>query len=166
MNPYRLVGAALILGASAWTGFHGAWTLRRTERQLRELASALQTMECEIACANARFPALCRRLSEGRDDAVGVYFRTLAEKAPGEGASREAARRAGLSLPEPVSRSMEDLIDGFGGYDLDSQLKQVRRARDTVDAERKEAREGLESGCRTWELLGVCTGAAVLILVI
>ena len=163
----RMLGAALILGTSAWVGFREASGLRRTEHTLRELDAALGLMECELSCAALTFLPLCNRLSEKSPGSVGAYFRLLSEAGePLPGGSGRAVRRAGLRLPEAAERSLERLMDGFGAYDLDRQLGQLALARTELEAEADKIRGGLESGCRIRRLLGLCAGAALLILVI
>lgn len=157
----------MILGASVWTGMHGAWRLRQMEGQLRELAAALGRMECEVSYTSTRFHPLCKRISDGSRGETAAFFRALAE-APltGPGMTGEAAAASGLLLPEGPYRTMERLLDGFGHYDLDSQVRLIRQASEELRQESERIRGQLAGRCRTYEMLGLCTGAAVLILVI
>ena len=163
----KLLGGAMILGASVWTGMHGAWRLRQMDGQLRELAAALDRMECEVSYTSTRFHPLCKRISDGSRGETAAFFRELAQ-APltGPGMTKQAVVSSGLLLPETSYRALERLLDGFGHYDLESQVRLIRQAAEEIRQESERIRGQLAGRCRTYEMLGLCTGAAVLILVI
>ena len=166
MNSLRILGTALIFGGSVWAGLHGAWSLRREADRLLELGEALQYMEHEISCEAIRFSPLCERLRRYGRGSVGAYFGLLAQaEAVGPGCSEAARNQVGLQLPEPAGTGLDRLMDGFGAFDLESQLARIEGVRREVLAERARRCEGLELRCRTSRLLGLCTGAALWILV-
>ena len=45
---FKLIGAILIIVATTWTGFEAARHLSERPKQLRQLKSALQSLEAEI----------------------------------------------------------------------------------------------------------------------
>ena len=171
MLTCKLTGAGLILAASLWAGSHAALRLRRTHETIRELASALELMAGEIAFAATPLVPLCRRAGEGRTEAVHGFFAGLAREAgrpdfAAEGLTRRACAEAGLCLPEPALCCMERLFDGFGRFDREGQLRQLRLADGTL-AELDGAMAGqLDGRCRVCEVLGLSVGAAVLVLVL
>ncbi len=171
MLSVKLIGALMIVGSSTWVGIHSARALKRSDRRLKALRASLTLMENELRYTNIRFRPLCERLAEAAEGEVAAFFRDLAEQAAEEsfrpaGAMKLAAERTRLSLPPAAQFALEQLIDGFGRYDLEGQLRQIALAESAVERQLEHDRLDLESRCRTYELLGFCTGAALLILVI
>ena len=167
----KLLGSALILGASLWAGLRAAARLRRTQRELRELSAALEGLAGEIRYAAPPFVPLCRRAAAGCGGAVRGFFEALA--GAGErpdscraGMTRAACREAGLALPEPALAALERLFDGFGLADREGQLGQLALAAETLRRLEQERSVQLAGRCRSYEMLGLSAGAAVLVLVL
>lgn len=167
----KLTGACLILAASLWAGFHAALRLRRTHETLRDLASALELMAGEISFAATPLVPLCRRAGEGKSEPVRSFFNVLAREAgkpdfAPEGMTRLACAESGVVLPEPAFFGMERLFDGFGRYDREGQLRQLRLASGELAELNGALTEQLDGRCRTYEVLGMTVGAAMLVLVL
>lgn len=171
MDYCKLAGAGLILSASLWAGFHAALRLRRTHEMLRDLSAALELMAGEISFASTAFVPLCRRAGEGRCEAVRRFFHILAcegEKPDfvPDGLTRRACVEAGMLLPGSAVSALERLFDGFGRFDREGQLSQLRLAAGELAALSGELSEQMEGRCRTYEVLGLTAGTAVLVLVL
>ena len=171
MQYLRFLGAAFVVLSSAWVGFASARRLRRAGRELDELRAALEQMESELRCAAPTYAALCQRLAERSTGAVSGFFSALATDAAAPdfepvGATRRAVERSGLCLPPASFLSLEQLLDGFGRFDLAGQLRQLGLAREALTHQAGRLREQTEAKCRSYEILGLCAGAAVLILVV
>lgn len=171
MDWIKLAGTGMILAASLWAGLHAALRLRRTHEALRELLAALEVMAGEIAFASVPFVPLCRRAGEGRHGPVRGFFDAMALEAScpdanAEGRTRRLCAEAGLILPASALLPLERLFDGFGRYDREGQLRQLRLASAELTRLTDELSAQLENRCRTYTLLGLSAGAAVLILVI
>lgn len=171
MYAVKLAGSGLILGSTVWVGLRAALRLRRTQRELTELAAALDTVSAEIRFAASPFSPLCRRAGEGRCDSVRRFFHILAREGErpercGEGLTRAACREAGLALPDPALRALGGLFDGFGRSDAEGQLSQLALAAAELERLRAELNAQLEGRCRSYQLLGLSAGAAILVLVL
>ena len=171
MELIKLAGTGMILCASLWAGLHAALGLRRTHEQLRDLIAALELISSEILFASTPFVRLCKRAGEGRCAGVRRFFEILArEGAKQEGfapcLTRSASAEAGLILPESALLPLERLFDGFGAFDLDGQLAQLRLASAELGRLSEEFSGQLEGRCRSYTVLGLTAGAAVLVLVI
>ena len=171
MELHKLAGAGLILASSAWAGLHAALRLRRTHEQLRDLRSALELMSAEIRFASTPFAPLCRRAGEGREKSVRRFFERLA--AAGEQSDREetelvrgACAEASLVLPEPATRSLERLFESFGRCDREGQLRQLSLTAEELSRLTEELRGLMEGRCRSYRVLGLSAGAAILLLVL
>lgn len=84
----------------------------------------------------------------------------------GQGVTARAAAEAELWLPTEGQRILESLFDGFGLRDRESQLRALSLAEEGLARLEREQRIGLETRCRSAVMLGLCAGAALLVLVI
>lgn len=171
MDWIKLAGTGMILAASLWAGLRAALGLRRTHEALGDLLGALELMAGEISFAATPLVPLCRRAGEGRCGPVRAFFDALAlegscNEAPAAGRTRRVCEEAGLVLPGSALRPLERLFDGFGRFDREGQLAQLRLASAELRRLREELGDQLENRCRTCTVLGLSAGAAVLILVI
>lgn len=166
----KLIGALIIVVSSAWVGFDAARKLNRSAAQMRALRSAIERMDCEIRYAKTPYIRLCGLLSQEKGE-VGAFFKELSEQ-PGrgeyrcEGMTRSAAKKAKLCLPSGAMRALEELLDGFGRYDEEGQIKLLRLAAGRIEMESSRMEQDLASKSRMYRLLGACAGAALMILVI
>ena len=168
---YKLVGSGMILASTAWAGFHAALRLRRTQEELRDLCAALELMAGEIRFAAPPLAPLCRRAGEGRCPGVKSFFAILAREAEKpelalEGMSALACREAGMALPGEALRALARLFDGFGRLDREAQLRQIELAAAQLRQLSGELSQQMDSRCRSFRLLGLTAGAAVLVLVL
>ena len=167
----KIVGAGFILTASLWGGFHAAMRLRHAHKTLRELSVALELISIEIAFSSAPFVPLCCRAGEGRCETVQNFFNSLAREAENadclyDGLTRRACKDAGLTLPELAVSALERLFDGFGRFDRDGQLSQLHMATQELEKLSNELYEQMDGRCRSYEIVGLTVGAAVVIMVL
>ena len=80
--------------------------------------------------------------------------------------TRQAAMEAGLALPESALSALERLFDDFGRSDLETQLSQLCLAQEELARLETELRGQMSCKCRSYEVLGLVTGVALLILVL
>ena len=169
MELLKLTASGMILSSSAWVGFHAALRLRRTGEELRELRGAIDRIIGEIRYAGTPFAPLCTRIGEHTIGSIRRFFRCLALRAgQGErfGMTRQAAMEAGLALPESALSALERLFDDFGRSDLETQLSQLCLAQEELARLETELRGQMSCKCRSYEVLGLVTGVALLILVL
>lgn len=171
MEMIKIAGTGMILASSFWAGLHAALRLKRTHEQLRDLNAALELIAAEIRFAATPFVPLCRRVGEGRCAAVRAFFEELSRErgcpeTASEGMTRRACVKAGLVLPEQAHADLERLFDGFGCFDREGQLRQIELVSSELNRLSDELGAQMQGRCRTYEILGLTAGAAVLVLVI
>ena len=169
MIDWKPLGMALILCASSWTGFRAAAAVRRTDRELRQLRLDLERMRCEISCRLTPIGKLSAQLAQSNRGALGTFFSVLAKELHSGEAVEQAAEtafaKAGLSLPPEVMESLRGLFASFGSYDYAGQLRQIELTQTQVAAGIALLAEQKQARCRSYELLGLCTGLCLVILV-
>ena len=101
MEQCRLLGMALVLCASAWTGFQAAAGVRRTYRRLYQLRLSLERMRCEIACRLTPLRKLTGLLADSCSGELSRFYRLLGERLHRGEDIPEAARAAANSGSRP-----------------------------------------------------------------
>ena len=118
METYKLLGMALVICASAWTGFRAAAEVRRTCRRLSLLRLSLERMRCEIACRLTPLRKLTELLAASGGDELSRFYRLLGERLQrGEEipeAAKAAQKNCRLVFPQEVQRSLDALFQSFG----------------------------------------------------
>ncbi len=168
----KYLGAALIVTAAGATGFSMAFSVRHEERCLAQLAQALELMKCEIP---------------GRLTPVGELFGRCETCASGvmRGVFRHCARRIEDQTAPDVTGVMESALDEYeeklpssclvlltelgevlGAYEATEQVEALQALSGRAEAALTALREGKADRCRSYEVLGVCAGCALAILLL
>lgn len=166
----RLVGAVLLAAGPAVAGFHAAGRLARRPRLLRELTAALEQMEREISFRLTPLPELFDRLSREYNGPVGTLFACCARNMEDLGRRtlsqiwRQALAEAALDLEGRGLRALEELGEVLGRYDGDGLRDTLRQTCGELSAAAAEAEEERERKERMDQVLGLTTGALLVIL--
>lgn len=166
----RLAGAVLLAAGPAVIGFHAASRLARRPRLLRELAAALEQMEREISFRLTPLPELFVRLSQEYSGPVGALFACCARDMDDLGQRslsqiwRQALTEATLDLDSRGQRALEELGEVLGRYDGDGLRGALRQTCGELTAAAEEAEREQERKGRMDQVLGLTTGALLVIL--
>ena len=166
----RLAGAVLLAAGPAVIGFHAARRLARRPRLLRELAAALEQMEREISFRLTPLPELFVRLSQEYSGPVGALFSCCARDMDDLGQRslsqiwRQALTEATLDLDSRGQRALEELCEVLGRYDGDGLRGALRQTCGELTAAAEEAERERERKGRMDQVLGLTTGALLVIL--
>lgn len=171
MIELKYLGLGMIFAVSSGVGFSASYAVRKGISQLHELQNALELIRCEISSARTPFHELCEIVARAKPGAVGALFQSMSNQLSDGKSSYEAANRAmeqagGLHLSAPMRCAAVDLLSSFGRYDLEGQLKLIDGMQRRIEGELAEANEQKLARCRSYEILGVCTGLAMGILVL
>lgn len=169
----RMLGAAMVLCGSAFFGISAAVSLRRTIAQLKMLDTAFHLMDCELRFISPPLPRLLRTVAKDTAGPVSALFSNLAAiladpatKDP-EAAMRLALERTKhLNLPAGTVFSLLEFAQTLGRYDLSGQLSAVQSVRTRLSGQLENLLAEQKGRCRIYETLGICAGAAVVILIL
>lgn len=166
---YKYIGAILIVAGCGGCGFSIAAGQLRAENMLRELTRILDFMECELQYRLTPLPELCYQAGQESAGSVRKVFLSLAQEleaqlSPDVSACMQVAVRRANELPSEVRGAFLHLGSSMGRFDLVGQLKGL----ESVRAECREKLEKLtcdrETRLRSYQTLGLCAGAALVIL--
>ncbi|MCI3920175.1 stage III sporulation protein AB [Paenibacillus sp. TRM 82003] len=169
----KWIGAALILFAGTAYGFAQASRYAKRPKELRQLASALLTLESEIVYGVTPLPAAMQRVASAAGRPVDRLFREAAERMQGRDAERTAgdcwseavdAAWPRLTLQASEKASLLSLAPTLGLTDRDDQAKHLRLAVAQLRAEEESAREEQRRYGSMWKSLGALSAALVVIL--
>lgn len=168
---YRLMGGALIVAACGGYGLALAAGYRQREKELESLAQLLSLMENQLSYQLTPLPELCRQAGKEEGGIVGEVFRNLARELEGQSAPRVAecmalAIAASRPLPPGLRPILLRLGKSLGRFDLPGQLRGLQSARQQCAAQLESLRADREPRLRSYRTLGLCAGAALVILLL
>ncbi len=168
---YKCIGAILILFGCGACGFSIATGQIRAEKVLRELTRMLDFMECELQYRLTPLPELCRHAAQESTGCIQTVFSSLAQEldaqlSPDVSSCMCVALKEAGDIPREARGALMHLGSSMGRFDLVGQL----RGLEGVRAECREMLEVLshdrETRLRSYQTLGLCAGAALVILFI
>ncbi len=168
---FRIIGAVLVLTACGYVGFHYGFQHRRREETLEQLILALEYMSRELEYEMPPLPLLCRRGAEQCSGMVAQALSGLAYELDRQvSVDAQSCMDAALMnlprLPECTRQKLEILGKSLGQFDLSGQISGMQ----SVTERCKRDLEGLyanhEVRIRSYRTLGLCAGAALVILFI
>ena len=167
----KWIGAVLIILGCGGFGFSLAAAHRREEQSLRQLISGLDYMECELQYHLTPLPALCRQTARQLRGGLQALFLNLAQELENQiNPDAEHCMMAALyktgELPKKCREAAQSLGKTMGRFDLEGQLNGLEAVRSSCRDWLDELISGREVRLRNYQTLGLCAGAALVILFI
>ncbi len=168
----KLLGAVIILLSCGWFGYSMASAHRAEEKCLRTLISALDYMQCELQYKLTPLPELCAQAGRGcrsgriHDILLELGRRLELKTDPDPASCLQNILQTAKNIPQLSQQCLESFARSLGQFDLDGQVA-------SLESVRQECRDKLQSHCvgkenqrRSYQTLGICGGAALVILFI
>lgn len=166
----KLIGAMMIVLCCGWFGFSMAGAHRREEEQLRQLIGALDYMHCELQYKQTPLPELCRQAAACcHKGTIQSFFQELgsqlqAQTQPTPNACVKAILGRSKRFPQLCQSALEALGASLGQFDLEGQLNSLEAVRTSSREKLAQHCLGKEAQRRSYQTLGICAGAALVIL--
>ena len=166
----RFLGAGCIAFGSTAFGFAMAAASRREEEQLRLLVRVLEFMSCELSYRLTPLSGLCREAAGMGRGPVVEFFLDLARLL--EQQTEPDVQGCVRSIMEKqefygeLHRLLTELGSTLGRFDLPGQLRGLEAAIRSAEESLRRVREGAPERRRSYQTLGLCTGAAMAILLL
>lgn len=164
----KYLGAVLVILGCGGVGFSMAATHRREERCLRQLQDVVQYMYCELQFHLTPLPELCRQAGQQGKGEIGLVFLHLGDMLDSQispevsGCMQSAS--AGADLSPRLRELLRAMGQTLGQFDLAGQLKGLESLRSRVTQEQESLSKNREDRLRSYQTLGLCAGAALVIL--
>lgn len=167
----KILGAVLILAGSGSVGFGLAGNYLRQERAMEQLLKCLQWMRCQLQYAMPPLAKLCSGASKACTGPVSLVMSRFADivernHLPEVSRCMEVAISGVKSLPDNAEAHLQDLGVCLGRFDLEGQLSGLDAATERCKQELDKLRAEKEKRTRTYQTLGLCAGAALVIILI
>ena len=166
--PMKYTGAMLIILGCGGFGFAMAASYRREERLLFQLRELLQYMYCELQFHMTSLPQLCRMAGERGRGSLGRIMVNLARELDTCVEPNALGCMKNAMEDADISHSMRDILcclgSSLGCFDLEGQLHGLEELRDCCTRELEKLSAGREDRLRSYQTLGLCAGAALVIL--
>ena len=166
----KLIGTIIVIAGCGGFGFRLAASCRREERELRQLLSVLDQIQCELEYRLTPLPELCRLAGEVSSGNLHRFFSLLSSELEQQIApDARCCMNAAISqsdLCRTAKQLLYDLGKTLGRFDLPGQLRGI----EAIRREGKLALDKLTSNqdvrLRSYQTLGLCAGAALAILLL
>lgn len=167
MNSKILGAFFVILGCGSF-GFSMAAAYRREERQLMQLMNILEFLQCELKYHLTPLPQLCHMAAKQGRGGVYDLFGGLSEvlrqgNLPQVSDCIYAVMSHGTVTPS-VRELMLVMGQTLGQFDLEGQLMGLNSLRQRCEHTLEVLRQGKTDRLRSYQTLGLCAGAALVIL--
>ena len=164
----KWIGASMILLGAGGFGIGKAARFYRQMRQLRAFFNALEILKCELNYTLLPLPELCRVTAERSERVCACvlrdYARLLEQGSPRKMAAAACLESRALCLPEEAQTALLDLFSSMGRYDLDGENRLLSRTQLRLEAAIRTGEAEKRPMVKGYAALGLCTGAALAIL--
>ena len=167
----KLLGAVCVILGCAGFGFMIACNAKKEILSLRQLITALEFMECELNYRMTPLPQLCRLTASTASGSVKKVFLYLADELelqikPSVEQCLLTALKKCPELPELTKKRFIELGQTLGIFDLSGQIKNLRSCNMENTQILEKISEDHTIRRRSYQTLGLCAGAALVILFI
>ncbi len=165
----KIIGALLIIGCCGGFGILLAHNHRREVKLLYELLHLFDFMTSELEYRLTPLPELCRLCARELSQPLRCVFETITQHLELQTASDVAEAMAFVLgedklLPVTVAEQLRVLGQTLGRFDLDGQLRGLRRCIENCRHQLDEFEHNQQQRLRTYQTLGFCAGAALAII--
>jgi stage III sporulation protein AB len=169
----KLIGAIFIILATTWTGFEAAKHLSERPRQLRQLRSALQSLEAEIMYGHTPLHEAARRLAAQLSNPLSSFFEGFAKKLTDtettvkdawEDSLKEVWKQTAFKQGE--FEIMKQFGETLGRHDRISQQKHIMLTLSHLEREEADAVDKQAKYEKMVKSLGFFSGLLLIILLI
>ena len=167
----KMLGSVLILAGCGGFGMMICVAYKREEDMLRQLIHALDFIQCELQFRMTPLPELCSLAGSACSGRISEYFQMLAKELeqqtlPDVRSCAEAVAASTAKLPERVENALEVFSRSLGQFDAQGQIQELEKARNYCHSAMTAMDENRDMRLRSYQTLGICAGAALVILLV
>ena len=167
----KIIGAACIFCACAGFGYYLAWQHQSDIRMLRQILLVLEYMECELQDRQTPLPILCHKCAEDTTGTIADIFRELAicleSKIlvdPDTCMMMILSKKHGI--PYNTQSVLKMLGMQLGRFNLEGQVRCLESIKSTCTRLLQKLSNEKQMDERRYKTLGLCVGAALIIIFI
>ena len=167
----KLLGALCILIACGGYGCHLAWQYQSDKRMLRHVIGVLDFIENELQFRQTPLPELCRISAEECAGPISTVLRQLAleldsRTMPDAKSCMQKILSSHRDIPPHTMESLTLLGSHLGNFDLAGQVRCLDSVRNACSRALEKLTDEKHMNDRHYRTLGLCAGAALIIVFI
>ena len=167
----KLIGAVLVILGCGGFGFYIAASQKTQEQTLKQLVRVLDYIACELQYRMTPLPQLCRQVALECNGLLRHLFDAMATElemqvAPDVDVCMKTVLGRFSDVPKYTHEIMQKLGRSLGRFDIEGQLKDLESIRSECRIKLLQIGENFEVKIRTYKTIGLCAGAALVILFI
>lgn len=168
---YRIIGAFLVFAGCGGFGFYMVQTHRRQTFALEQLIRVLEYMECELSYQQTPLPELIRKSAGVCSGKLQILLIDLVAELesqlfPDATECMALVLRRYKELPPDTYDALIRLGRTLGSFDTTGQCKGILAVKSSCERCLEGYRMNQDTRLRTYRTLGLCAGAALVILFI
>ena len=165
----KILGAFLIILGCGGVGFAICQSYRRDEQAMEQLQQSLEWMVWELNYRMPPLATLCRGAADVSKGTVSQVLRQLASEleqqlTPDASTCMTAAIATVPNLPGKAAEHLKALGTILGRFDLQGQISGLEAAAALCKRDLQNMGNGRELRMRNYQTLGLCAGAALVII--
>lgn len=167
----KLFGAAFIIAATTWTGIEASRHLSERPKQLRQLKTALQSLEAEIMYGHTPLHEAARKLASQLTKPISWIFEGFATRLTEKETTVKEAWEESLgenwrltAFKQGEYEILRQFGETLGRHDKYSQQKQIILAITHLEREEADARDKQQKYEKMVKSLGFLSGLLLIIL--
>ncbi len=167
----KYIGAALIVVSCGFVGFGISRNHKQTIFELEQLLVALDYMQMELQYQKTPLPALCRKTAEHISGKISHVLQLFAQEL-----DKQVSPNPAICMAATIDSCCENWIElkpllvhlgnVLGKFDLEGQKKGIAAVYSEAKAKLDILATDKENRVRGYQTLGLCAGAAVVILLL
>lgn len=168
---YKWIGSMLVFSGCAGFGFSVALSHRKKEKMLEQIKRVLSVMECELRFRLTPLPELCNIASKEASGAIKQIIQAFSIElnkriSPDAASCMSSVLERFHFSDRDVPDILIELGRSLGRFDLDGQLMGIDHVNSMCIMMLKEIRDHKTERIRSYQTLGLCAGAALVILLV
>ena len=168
---YRVLGACLIVLGCGGAGFLVAANARRETATLKSVITVLEYWKNELSFHLTPLPELCRQSATQNSGIIGQFLDTVATElerqiSPNVEKCIYAALHNFTDMPVLSKQIIESLAKNLGRFDIDGMLQNIESSLSDAHLLLEQHTNNQDLRVRNYRTLGLCAGAAIVILFI
>ncbi|MFC7394244.1 stage III sporulation protein SpoIIIAB [Scopulibacillus cellulosilyticus] len=169
----KIIGAVIIITSTTGIGMLVSRRFSERPRQLRQLRSALQSLEAEIMYGLTPVREAASHLSTQLPKPLSLFFKQLEAKLSEEAVTLQSAWEETLESfweQTALQKSEKEIMYQFGAtlgkHDSENERKQIRLALAHLEREENEARQAQGKYEKMSKSLGLLAGLLIVLLLL
>lgn len=165
----KLFGAVLVMLGCGGAGVIKVAAYRYQVQTLQQLIRALEYMVCELQYRMSPLPELCQSTSQICTGVLKHILQSLGQEltnqiTPDAQTGMTAVVLRYAAIPDRIRKCLLMLGDSLGRFDLNGQLQGLHSVKKNAEFELEQLRTNQDLRLRSYQTLGICAGAALVVL--